>query len=632
MADPISIIGAIGAVANIVDVVVKTISTLRELHNQWRESDFTLVNLISQLVCLKAGLNKIQEWLDFEEADPHHQLVMDLEVSLSCCRILVSKIEAHTLDLKQNGNSTLDLENKMKFLVRKGTLEDLQRMVERQSIGITLLLTACNCKIISGQKTILERPASRKIFRQVRDDSSSLYAQRDSSSLHSAWSGTLSNMSKISQIFHFDRDLFVTKVYERAMRQSMKDVVKTLGPQQPQVLSPQRRSALMTKEMFHSRRIDRTLEAESKRLRKVSTVLVLGDPSSSQKIVQAMKVMNQTDCSDEERRIRKPAIRKNLMTIMEAMIEILQDENYEFDESLTRIKRLLMQDLKSDQNTEIQGAISKSAAMAIQSFWRHDDVRRSLLKSKKWKVADSPVYFIEQVTRLASKTYVPNHIDILNSTPQNPTIGIYETDIPWGELSIHIVDISTCNKGPKVHKWMHTFSSVTSIIFSVDLCTYSTTLPETLEFFTLIVNSRFFKYTSIILFFTNLKRFSEAILHTPLSTRFPNYTGGTDTNRATKFLLWRFIQANRANLPTYPQLIKEESDPDNVQIIFTAIKETLLNNALRHSGILEKFLPESKILGTPWACPPENGRMTPDRLRLEVEDEAEVAEGKRQRL
>ncbi|KAH6679351.1 guanine nucleotide regulatory protein [Halenospora varia] len=387
----------------------------------------------------------------------------------------------------------------------------------------------------------------------------------------------------------------------------------------------------MTKEVFHSRRIDRTLEAESKRLRKVSTVLVLGDSTSGHKIVQAMKVMNQSDRLDEERRIYQPAIRKNLMTIMEAMIGVLENESHEFDESLTRIKRLLLQDLRSDQHADMHAVISKSAALAIQSFWRHDDIRRSLLRSKKWKVADSPVYFIEQITRLASKTYCPNQTDILNSTPQPPTIGIYETDIPWGELSIHIIDISTCNQGPNVHKWMHTFSSVTSIIFSVDLCTYSTTLSETLELFASIVNSRFFKYTSIILSFTNVKCFSENILHTPLSDHFPDYTGGADTNRATKFLLWRFIQANGANLPTYPQLVEEDSGPDNVHIVFTAIKETLLNNALRDSGILEKFLPKSKILGTPWASLPENGRMTPDMLRLEVEDETEVADGERGR-
>lgn len=245
--------------------------------------------------------------------------------------------------------------------------------------------------MISDQKTILERSASRRIFRQVRDDTSSLYAQGGSSSLHSAWTGTVSNMSKLSQVFHFDRDLFVTKVYERAMRQSMKDTVKTLGPQQPQILLPKRRPMLMTKEVFHSRRIDRTLEAESKRLRKVSTVLVLGDSTSGHKIVQAMKVMNQSDRSDEERRIYQPAIRKNLMTIMEAMIGVLENESHEFDESLTRIKRLLLQDLRSDQNADMHAVISKSAALAIQSFWRHDDIRRSLLRSKKWKVADSPV-------------------------------------------------------------------------------------------------------------------------------------------------------------------------------------------------------------------------------------------------
>ena len=61
MADPISIIGTIGALANIIDVVAKSISTLHILHSRWKQADFTLINLISQLSAFKAGLNKIQE-------------------------------------------------------------------------------------------------------------------------------------------------------------------------------------------------------------------------------------------------------------------------------------------------------------------------------------------------------------------------------------------------------------------------------------------------------------------------------------------------------------------------------------------------------------------------------------------
>ena len=39
----------------------------------------------------------------------------------------------------------------------------------------------------------------------------------------------------------------------------------------------------------------------------------------------------------------------------------------------------------------------------------------------------------------------------------------------------------------------------------------------------------------------------------PLNKHFPEYTGGADVNKGAKYILWRFMQANRARLNVYPQ-------------------------------------------------------------------------------
>jgi hypothetical protein len=41
----------------------------------------------------------------------------------------------------------------------------------------------------------------------------------------------------------------------------------------------------------------------------------------------------------------------------------------------------------------------------------------------------------------------------------------------------------------------------------------------------------------------------------PLEKEFPEYTGGADINKAAKYILWRFMQANRARLSVYPQYV-----------------------------------------------------------------------------
>lgn len=130
-------------------------------------------------------------------------------------------------------------------------------------------------------------------------------------------------------------------------------------------------------------------------------------------------------------------------------------------------------------------------------------------------------------------------------------------------------------------KWIHCFENVTSIIFCVALSEYDQVLleeskqvsfivwplivrcdiadstknrmMESLVLFDSVVNSRWFKRTSIVLFLNKVDLFRQKLPRSPLNNYFPDYSGGNDVNRAAKYLLWRFNQVNRAHLNLYPQ-------------------------------------------------------------------------------
>ncbi|KAG9513758.1 G-protein alpha subunit, partial [Aureobasidium melanogenum] len=143
-------------------------------------------------------------------------------------------------------------------------------------------------------------------------------------------------------------------------------------------------------------------------------------------------------------------------------------------------------------------------------------------------------------------------------------------------------------------KWIHCFENVTSIIFCVALSEYDQVLleasdqnrmMESLVLFDSVVNSRWFMRTSIILFLNKVDLFRQKLGKSPLSNYFPDYSGGNDVNRAAKYLLWRFNQVNRAHLNLYPHLT-QATDTSNIRLVFAAVKETILQNALKDSGIL----------------------------------------------
>lgn len=151
------------------------------------------------------------------------------------------------------------------------------------------------------------------------------------------------------------------------------------------------------------------------------------------------------------------------------------------------------------------------------------------------------------------------------------------------------------------------FEAVTSIIFCVALSEYDQVLleengqnrmQESLVLFESVINSRWFLRTSVILFLNKIDVFKQKLPKVPLVNYFPEYTGGADINKAAKYILWRFTQTNRARLSVYPHLT-QATDTSNVsysmrvritdvqiRLVFAAVKETILQNALRDSGIL----------------------------------------------
>jgi len=138
-------------------------------------------------------------------------------------------------------------------------------------------------------------------------------------------------------------------------------------------------------------------------------------------------------------------------------------------------------------------------------------------------------------------------------------------------------------------KWIHRFENIINIIYCVDLNQYDdrlvedscvTTLTESLLHFESLINSRWFSRASIILLLCNIGHFKEKLRSKPLGDYFPDYSGGSDFNKASEYLLWRFNQVNRSNLNLCSQLC-EPSDASNVRLVWSAAKDTVLHNATR---------------------------------------------------
>ncbi|CDH48751.1 g-protein alpha subunit [Lichtheimia corymbifera JMRC:FSU:9682] len=341
-------------------------------------------------------------------------------------------------------------------------------------------------------------------------------------------------------------------------------------------------------ERNHSQAIDRMLEEDSQRIRRELKILLLGSGESGKStIVKQMKIIHQNGYSTDELETWRPTVYKNLIECAQVLVNGLEKFDYKFKEEKNMYHAERVKECHA-----VGGIVTPELSAAISSIWR-DDVVAQLLDEKDgsdFYLMDSASYFFENAERIGEPDYVPCEQDVLRA--RSKTTGITETRFKMGQLDIHMFDVGGQRSERK--KWIHCFEAVTSIIFCVSLSEYDQVLleesrqnrmMESLVLFESVINSRWFLRTSIILFLNKIDVFKSKLPKLPFERYFPDYGGGQDIKKATKYILWRFNQTNRAKLNIYPHLT-EATSTTNIRLVFGAIAETILRNALKDSGIL----------------------------------------------
>ena len=349
-------------------------------------------------------------------------------------------------------------------------------------------------------------------------------------------------------------------------------------------------------------------------------VLLLGSGESGKStIVKQMKILHQNGYTQEELYEYKPFIYKNVMDCIKNVINAIIDLDPELikpkDDGIdgtdaevqdppevvngTWRKHVLDYDsLNEVLDYEIlldgtnDAVFDPSIAEKIEQIYNTPEVKDFMIhKQGQFYLIDSTEYFMTNLNRIAQPDYVPSTTDVLRT--RKKTSGIFDFIFDMGnDLHIHMFDVGGQRSERK--KWIHCFDNVTLIIFCVSLSEYDQVLleennqnrlEESIALFDSVVNSRWFARTSVVLFLNKIDVFAEKLQYSPLETHFPDYTGGNNINKAAKYILWRFNQVNRSGLNIYPH-VTQATDTSNIQLVMAAVKETIMENTLKDSGLI----------------------------------------------
>ena len=93
-------------------------------------------------------------WIDEDLKDSYHQLVIDLGVSISCCKLLLGRINDMIDELNEGDDGDLGRISKLRLAFSSNNIDRIQKALEQQTAALTLLLTACNWYVVISSAVV----------------------------------------------------------------------------------------------------------------------------------------------------------------------------------------------------------------------------------------------------------------------------------------------------------------------------------------------------------------------------------------------------------------------------------------------------------------------------------------------
>jgi guanine nucleotide-binding protein G(i) subunit alpha len=131
-----------------------------------------------------------------------------------------------------------------------------------------------------------------------------------------------------------------------------------------------------------------------------------------------------------------------------------------------------------------------------------------------------------------------------------------ETELILNSCTMRMVELQEQH----AMKIISQFADVQFCLFAIDLTCYdryldnnerTNELQERLSYLKGICRSIYFSKSIILLIFTNAAAFKGRIAISPMKTHFKDYSGGNDVNAATKYVLKKCREVNKADLALF---------------------------------------------------------------------------------
>lgn len=256
--------------------------------------------------------------------------------------------------------------------------------------------------------------------------------------------------------------------------------------------------------------------------------------------MKQVKLLHLGGFNDEERRMFKQAIERNIIANMQMLVEACGQWSLEIK---SKAEATLVSSLDEADSEKFK--LSEDVRDALKKLWQEKAIQDAWERSNETQVLESASYFFEALDRLGNDSYTPTVDDMLRA--RQKTTGIIEVKFNVGGHEFRLVDVG--GQRSERRKWLHCFEDCTAVIFCVAMNEYDKMLyeeanvnrmHEAVSLFQQTVNSKWFDTVSLILFLNKSDLFREKIAKVDLKVAFPEYQGGKNYDSALLFIANKF--------------------------------------------------------------------------------------------
>jgi len=322
---------------------------------------------------------------------------------------------------------------------------------------------------------------------------------------------------------------------------------------------------------------------EEKQKSIIKMLLLGAGESGKSTIFKQMKVINKNGYSEKELKEFVSIVHMNVCQSMNSMLG-------GFDKCEIAKPAELAGDIAKYTELAVAEKLTPELGALVAKLWGHADFKAVFKRRSEFQLNDSAEFYFDAIDRLAAAEYMPTVDDALRSRVR--TTGIVQSDFAIKNLNFSMFDVG--GQRNERRKWIHCFDNVDAVCFVASLSEFDQNLyedetknrlDEALELFGQIVNSKWFKDSSLILFLNKKDLFEKKLTEKVFSDYVKAYSGENTMKACSDYVKDEFFKRNKnQDKAIYPH-VTTAIDTSNVKFVFNAVVAMILEQNLKASGL-----------------------------------------------